>query len=401
MAAMPMDTEVFNLKIHFYGVQGSGSVFPSKAERAAVQELMDIRLLEKVFADIAERAQAGWQLDCTIEEILGGKVNRQTLLSYRQRFNLQEARVYGGWTTCVRVETGDGYEIVFDLGSGFRNCAADLQRKWAGAPERTLYILGSHSHYDHIEGFDQAAVCFDPRNRIRICGNRQFLRALDHNLGVFSHQPEPGVLGLHTPLHYGLMPARFESCEIRDFGTTPPGKAGEDRLAQSYHDQRQPLQIGATRITAFEVFHPAPCLAYRVEHGGKSFIFCTDHELRRGDKPEDPRQQASLQAEERVKQHAHRADVMYRDGQYFQVEYDGNQGIGSAAGVRRIDWGHSCIEDVVEMAEACEVKSTFIGHHDPNRDWSERNWIDETLKRKSDQSGRRLELAQAETTITV
>lgn len=397
-----MASDAFNLRIHFYGVQGSGSVFPSREERLAVQEYQDIRLLEQVFADLGRRARADGRLDCTIEEIVGGATSRQTLAAYRRRFTLEDARVYGGWTTCVRVQAGDGHELVFDLGSGFRNCAADLQRKWAGSPQRTLHIFGSHSHYDHIEGFDQAAVCFDPRNRLRVHGNRHFLRALDQNLGIFSRRVEASQLGLHTPLNYQLMPARFESCEIRDLAreSTPPLSA-EDRLSHTLHEIRAPVRVGATEVTAFEVCHPAPCLAYRIAHGGRVFVFCTDHELRRGGPPDDPRQRASLEAEGRLRAFARDADVLYRDGQYFQAEYDGLQGIGSAGGVPRIDWGHSCIEDVVDMAEACRVKATYIGHHDPNRDWSERNWIDDTLRRKSDQIGRHVELARAETVITL
>ena len=54
--------------------------------------------------------------------------------------------------------------------------------------ERHLYLFGSHSHLDHTEGFDQAAVVFDPRNSLHIYGNTQFLRALDYNLGIFSRQ---------------------------------------------------------------------------------------------------------------------------------------------------------------------------------------------------------------------
>ncbi len=391
----------FNLKIHFYGVQGSGSVFPSRAEREALQELMDVRLLEQVFADLERRAGPDGRIGCTIEEALGGELNSRTLRSYRRRFDIEEPRVYGGWTTCFRIESGDGHDIVFDLGSGFRNCAVDLQKKWAAFAQRDLFIFGSHSHYDHTEGFDQAAVCFDPRNHIKVYGNRQFLRALDQNLGIFTHQVDASLLGIQTPLRYELMPARFESCEIRDLLRRPPAEGSQDRLAHSYHHIDEPVRIGATKITAFEVYHPAPCLAYRVESGGKVFIFCTDHELRHGEQPDDPRQRASLLAEERLKEHAREADVMYRDGQFFQAEYEGYQGIGVSAGVPRLEWGHSCIEDVMDMAEACRVKSTHIGHHDPNRDWSERNWIDETLKRKSDQTGLQFELARAETIITL
>ena len=53
------------------------------------------------------------------------------------------------------------------------------------------------------------------------------------------------------------------------------------------------------------------------------------------------------------------------------------------------------------MAEVCRIKASYIGHHDPNRDWSEMNWIDETLKRSSDQLGLQVELARAETVITL
>ena len=396
-----MNCEDFNMKIHLYGVQGSGSVFPSRKDRLALQELMDIRLLEQVFSDMARHVQPDGRIAFSIEDVLGGKLNHQTLRSYRKRFDVQDARIYGGWTTCVRIETHDDHDIIFDLGSGFRNCAVDLQQKWAAHPQRHLFIFGSHSHYDHTEGFDQAAVCFDPRNHIHVYGNRQYLRALDQNLGVFSHEVDAALQGMQTPLYYELMPARFESCEIRDLVHNPPSVNDKDHLAHSYHHIEDPLWIGATKITAFDVYHPAPCLAYRVENGGKVFVFCTDHEFRHGGQPDDPRQQASLQAEERLKENTRGVDVMYRDGQFFRTEYDGLQGIGVSAGVPRIDWGHSCIEDIVDMAEDCGIKATYIGHHDPNRDWSERNWIDETLKRKSDQTGLRFELARAETVITL
>ena len=314
------------------------------------------------------------------------------------RTAVPEPRVYGGWTTCFRIETADGYDIVIDCGSGFRICATDVVTKWGDSADRELFILGSHSHYDHTEGFDQAAVCFDPRNRIHVLANRQYLQALDQNLGIFSHHIDVNLKGVATPLHYELMPAQFDSCEIRDFASDPPG--GEsDELAGRYHDLATPLWIGKTRVQPIDVFHPSPCLAYRFDHGDASFVFCTDHELRRGDDPDDPLQIASLDAEARLCAACQDVDVLYRDGQYLQIEYDGHQGIGSPMGVSRLDWGHSCIEDVLEMATRCNVKRTYVGHHDPNRDWSERNWIDDILRRKSEQTGLYFELARAETVL--
>jgi phosphoribosyl 1,2-cyclic phosphodiesterase len=297
------------------------------------------------------------------------------------------------------VETPDGLDLVFDCGSGFRNCARDLQEKWADRDQRHLHLFGSHSHLDHTEGFDQAAVCFDPRNTIHVYSNRQYLRALDQYLGIFSKHVTEEMLGVQTPIFFGKMPATFEAFDIRDMEHNPPPAEGDDPLGAHYHDLGEPLRFAETTISMVEVFHPAPCLAYRIDHGGKAFIFCTDHELFHGEDEDDPRHGVSRAAEDRLAEMATGADLMYRDGQFFRAEYDGYQGIGSSMGVQRVGWGHSCIEDVMEMAERCAIARTHIGHHDPNRDWSERNWIDEALARRSAQTGLGFELAQAENVI--
>ena len=380
------------LRIHLYGTQGSGSVFPSRAERRAFQKHADVDLLKLVFEDLSRRASDGGRIGASVEEILGGPIDSNTLTAYAERFDVPEPRVYGGWTTCVRLETADGYDIVFDCGSGFRNCARDLQAKWGSQSERHVHVFGSHSHLDHTEGFDQAAVCFDPRNRLHIYGNQQFLRALDFNLGIFSRQVAGSVQGVQTPIFYGVMPATFEACGI----VGPAESAGQPLLNSAIRSLDEPIQLGATTITPFEVFHPAPCLAYRVEHSGGVFVFCTDHELWHGD-PAHPDRARSLDAEARLIEHATGADLLYRDGQYLRVEYDGIMGIGSSGAIPRVGWGHSCIEDVIEMATACRVRHTLIGHHDPNRDWSERNWLDDSMLRRTRDSEYRVEFARAET----
>ena len=390
--------DINNLRIHFYGVQGSGSVFPDHSKRQDFRQRMECKLLEEVFADLSRHVGPDGRLSMAIEELIGGELNSKTLKAYRERFHIPELRVYGGWTTCFRIETADGYDIVIDCGSGFRICAQDVVKKWGQNDDRHLHIFGTHSHFDHTEGFDQAAVCFDPRNHIHIYGNRTYLQALDQYLGIFSHHVDGNLKGVQTPLSYELMPAKFQSCEIRDVQLNPPTST-EDPLADRYHDVTQTIQIGNTTIQPFEVFHPSPCLAYRFEHGGKVFVFCTDHELRRGNNPEHPLQIASLEAEERLRSYCQNVDVLYRDGQFLRVEYDGDKGISAPHGVSRLDWGHSCIEDVIEMATDCQVKHTYIGHHDPNRDWIELNWIDETLQRKSEQIGLKFEMALAETIV--
>jgi phosphoribosyl 1,2-cyclic phosphodiesterase len=351
-----------------------------------------------VFEDLTQHIISGNQLDCTLSEYIGGPINRKTLLKYKQRFNIHTPRIYGGWTTCIHIETSDGFDIVLDCGSGFRNCAKDLQVKWGNQNERHLYIFGSHSHFDHTEGFDQAPVCFDPRNTIHIYGNYQFLYSFDSYLGIFSRFVRDEVIGVQTPINFSIMPAKFKGVEIRDTAEPAPVEKGE-RMDRKPHHLNESIEIGATRITAFDVYHSSPCLGYKIEHAGKKFVFCTDHELRHGPDPDDPKQKASEEADARLIEHAKDADVLYRDGQYIRSDYDGLSGIGESNPVQRLDWGHSCIEDVQKMALQCGVKHTYIGHHDPNREWSERNWIDEALARSCKEREEKIELARAGTVI--
>lgn len=389
------DPAVGNLRVHLYGTQGSGSIFPSREERLAFRQQSEQDLLLQVFEDLARRVDTQGRIEGTIDDILGGPLNSRTLSRYAARFHVLEPRVYGGWTTCLRIETADDVDIVLDCGSGFRPCARDLQVKWGTRPERHLHLFGSHSHLDHTEGFDQAAVCFDPRNHLHVYGNHQFLRALDYNLGIFSRQVARTAQGVQTPLFFGVMPAKFAANMI---GAPPQddGDAGPSLNSVSL-DVEAPIRLGETTITPFQVFHPAPCLAYRIEREGRVFIFCTDHELRRGGEPDDADQVLSLDAEARLVRYAGGADLMYRDGQYLRAEYDGLKGIGASGPVSRVGWGHSCLEDVIEMAARCGVRYTLVGHHDPNRDWSERNWIDESMARRASGGESRFELARAET----
>jgi hypothetical protein len=65
----------------------------------------------------------------------------------------------------------------------------------------------------------------------------------------------------------------------------------------------------------------------------------------------------------------------------------------------RLDWGHSCIEDVIERSAVCNIKRTLIGHHDPERDWPERQKIDSHLKNLSTSKPNHLQLADSELVI--
>jgi hypothetical protein len=157
----------------------------------------------------------------------------------------------------------------------------------------------------------------------------------------------------------------------------------------------EPVRVGNTTVTAFEVYHGVTdCLGYKIRHGDVSFVFCTDHELRHGDDPTDPRQAKSSAAEATLVEQCGDADLGYFDGQYFRSEYEGLRGIGLTPPVSRVGWGHGCIEDVIARARKCRVKHTLIGHHDPERQWDARVHLDRELARLCEGEPNRIELAK-------
>src|SRR6187402_1218495 len=97
-----------NMRITFYGTQGSGSVFPSREERQAFRRRADVDLLTRVFDDLAKHADARGGITATVDDIIGGPISPQALAEYAERLESPEPRVYGGWTTCVHIETADG-----------------------------------------------------------------------------------------------------------------------------------------------------------------------------------------------------------------------------------------------------------------------------------------------------
>jgi phosphoribosyl 1,2-cyclic phosphodiesterase len=391
-----MTSPIRNLRITFWGTQGSVQHFPGPDAIQRFSDQIAVGMVQRVLEDITARTSAGDGQGVTAEELLGGPPSPATIQAYYQRLGRDRPDVYGGETTCTEIETSDGYVIVIDGGSGIRQFAKHRVRAWAGRADRTLYIFGTHDHLDHRIGLPFSDICFVKPDsyHLNVYGNSRFLSALDDRFGVFSKTITKWTY-LDDPLDYRMIPATFSAVEFRNFQNADP--QAKEEPPWEVRDINQPVRIGRTTITPFEIYHSAtPCLAYKFEHGGVTFVFCTDHELRHGDDPADPRQIASDEAERRIRSHCQGIEAAYFDGQYLLDEYYGRRGAGSSSllAVPRIDWGHTCIEDVVERSKACAIQRTFIGHHDPDREWMDRVHIDEQLRRECAGTGIQIELAK-------
>ncbi len=384
-----------NFRITFWGVQGSCPLFPEPHEVDDYKRQICLDTLTHVLDDIKARMTNG---AIRIEDLLGGPLDASRISAYHKKLSIPDLPVYGGETTCISVETGDGHTILIDGGSGIRHCSKYLIPAWGERP-RAIDILGTHEHLDHRSGLPFCQFCFTrPPFSLNVYGTRQFLDALDSRYGVFSHTLND-QMHFDDPVDFRMMSASFKGTEIRSYDGNDKLAGKDADLPWKIHDMRQPIFIGKTKITAFNVYHGATrCLSYKMEHNGVTFLFSTDHEVRHTDKPDpnDPRQIKSLAAEARLQEHSQGADLAYYDGQYRLEEYLGRAKICLTSSVPRIDWGHGCIEDITERARACKVKQTYIGHHDPERNWQDRMQIDRDLLAQSHKSGVPVELAKSD-----
>ena len=221
---------------------------------------------------------------------------------------------YGGNTACVELR-GPGDELlVFDAGTGLRELGQRLLRDNGGQPLR-VHLLISHLHWDHIQGLPFFRPAFDPRNRLTIYGpaqkRRQRLRRL---LGIGMDDP-------FFPVDLDAMPAGVKVKEL-----------GESHF-----------KVGSLRVTSALLFHPSPCLGYRVEARGRSVVYVTDTEDAHRDDGPNP-----------VENLARAADILIHDAQYLDAD-------------RKPGWGHTTMESAVDVALRAGARELVLYHHDPER----------------------------------
>ena len=70
---------------------------------------------------------------------------------------------YGGNTSCVHVELESGKHLILDAGTGIRKLGQILALK-----DDRIYILLSHGHWDHIQGYPFFAPIYQPDRSIRV-----------------------------------------------------------------------------------------------------------------------------------------------------------------------------------------------------------------------------------------
>jgi phosphoribosyl 1,2-cyclic phosphodiesterase len=225
---------------------------------------------------------------------------------------------FGGNTSCVQVTADDGTQLILDAGTGIRALGFALAGR-----SRSIHILLTHLHLDHIQGLMFFAPLFDPAAEVTIWGPTSEHRPLRERLGRYLSQPL-------SPLEIRDLPARVRF---------------EDAA-------RAPWRIGDLEIEAALVAHRGPTLGYRLTRDAASLCYLPDHEPGLG---EDLRRaEANWISGYGL---ARDASMLIHDCQYDDVEYRTRRG-----------WGHSRMSDALTFGLRARCGRMVLTHHDPGHD---------------------------------
>ncbi len=224
-----------------------------------------------------------------------------------------ETLALGGNTSCYEVALGGGRSLVLDCGTGLIEYATWLlANKDAALPDEHHIVL-THFHWDHVLGFP-------------------FFHVI--------HRP-----GTHVHLYSAFAPAQLEA-QVRALfdGTYSPLRTLDNLAARVSFHEIEPggREIQGAYVRCARVDHSEPCYAVRIEHGGRSLCYATDHEAR-----------PSI-LNDRVVAFADRVNTLLHDAQYTAEEYPAHAG-----------WGHSSMQAALENARDANVGRVLLTHHDP------------------------------------
>ena len=227
---------------------------------------------------------------------------------------------YGGNTSCVSIEVSGEPLFIFDCGSGIKQLSDSINA--AKIQRLSARIFISHTHWDHINTIPFFGPLYVRGNQIELFG------------------PYQGDLTIERAVA-AQMESVYFPVTIREFGA---------RLM--FRDLREEaLTFGPVRIETILLKHPGYCLGYKLTCFGKSVCYITDNELYL---KTDPRY--DLAYVERLANFVRGADLLITDTTYRDHEYPS-----------KVDWGHSCVSEVADLAARAAVKLLHLFHHDPDQ----------------------------------
>jgi len=218
---------------------------------------------------------------------------------------------YGGDTMCIEVMCG-ATRLILDAGSGLRALGDRLANDLSPT---TAHLLLSHAHMDHIMGLAQFAPLWRADTRVAVW-----------SVSGSDDDPADAARALLSPPFTPAQAARF------------PAKI-------EWKTVDAPFEPAAgVRVTPFQVNHPGGAAGFRIDYGGRSVCYITDHE--HGD----------VTTDNRLTNVAKGTDLIIYDATFTEDEMKARRG-----------WGHSTWEAGMRLRDASAGKLVAFAHHEPQR----------------------------------
>ena len=219
---------------------------------------------------------------------------------------------FGGNSSCVQLDVG-GERLIFDAGTGIRELGIDWMKEEFGRSQGQATLFLSHTHWDHIQGLPFFLPLYVAGNRFSIVSP-----TINYEERLIWQQKKE------------YFPVPFEAFSASIHFPDVEGKTE--------------FKVGDISITWKENYHPNASYAFRVEYGGRSFVYATDAEYKSWNRKDLEDSISFFQG----------ADLLIFDAQYTFGE-----------GLEKRDWGHSSTFVGVNIAVDAGVKNIAFFHHEP------------------------------------
>ena len=234
---------------------------------------------------------------------------------------------YGGDTSCVEIRTASNDLIILDMGSGIRNLGNQILKD-ASSP-KTINILLSHFHWDHIMGFLYFSPFFDGSYTFNIYGYNKHTTTNDFSKKILD--------STFWPVSMDMLNAKINFINL-------DGK---------------PLNINENiTIDYINHTHPNSATSYRVCTDGHSVVYTTDCE------------HPVNSLNNNVISIAQDADVLIHDSHFRHSELEDYKG-----------WGHSSWKKSIDVAKKANVKKLCLFHYHPSYDDATVSAIEQKAKK--------------------
>ncbi|MCC6748094.1 MAG: MBL fold metallo-hydrolase [Deltaproteobacteria bacterium] len=265
---------------------------------------------------------------------------------------------YGGNTSCVQVDPGDGNVFVFDAGTGIRKLGQELVAGLFGRGEGRCHVLISHTHWDHIQGLPFFAPLYVAGNRVSLYARQRDV----HLETLFKSQTQDPYFSVSME----DVAAAVEYRELLEGAS---------------------FEVGVSRVRCARLNHPYIAIGYRIDAEGSSVAYVSDTapfdrivlgfefisarpDLEAGPSASDAVQLAEMR--DGVIDLCRGADLVVYDTMFEMEEYQACA-----------HWGHSAPEHAVALCQAAGAKCLALFHHHPDRHDDAQDDILERVRRST------------------